>query len=152
MFDFDIIPNGVFVGSDGVIRMIKSNFSVDNAEHTQAVEKLISGDVEKVIFENSSKHAEQPSLEKQLAHTKYKLALEYTKQNKKAVALKELNEALRLDPENYIIRKQRWYIQYPDKFHPEIDYDWQKKQFKQEKEDEANDGKCGPDGCKLPRR
>lgn len=153
LFQFDAIPNGVFVSSDGVIRMIKSNFSVQKDEHVQAVEKLISGEVEKVEFEEKSQQGDKPNLEKQLAHTKFKLGMEFMKQNKNEAALKELDEALLLDTNNFVIRKQRWYIRYPEKFNPEIDHEWQKKILQAEKEEEAlNGGDCGPDGCKLPGR
>jgi hypothetical protein len=32
-------------------------------------------------------------------------------------ALNELDEALLLDPDNFLIRKQRWYLRFPEKFH-----------------------------------
>ncbi len=51
-------------------------------------------------------------------------------QPQKAVAL--LDQALLLDPKNYVIRKQRWLILYPEKFHPTIDWDWQREQMKRE--------------------
>lgn len=153
LFQFDAIPNGVFVGSDGIIRMIKSNFSVEKDEHVQAVEKLLSGEVDKVEFEEKSQSDDKPNLEKQLAQTKFKLGMELMKQNKNEEALKELDEALLLVPDNFVIRKQRWYIRNPDKFTPEIDFNWQKKELQKEKEEEAlNDGDCGPDGCKIPER
>lgn len=148
LFEFDAIPNGVFVSSDGVVRMVKPNFSVNKDEHVQAIEKLLSGEVKKVEFAENSQREGTPNLEKQLSQTKFKLGMEYTKQGKEEAALKELDEALLLDPDNFVIRKQRWYIRYPEKFNPEIDHDWQKEILKKEKEEEA-DG-CGPDGCKLP--
>jgi Tfp pilus assembly protein PilF len=63
-----------------------------------------------------------PNIE--LAQTKFKLGMEYSKQGKKEEALKELDEALLLDTDNFLIRKQCWYIRYPEKFSPVIDIDW----------------------------
>ncbi|ERJ11381.1 hypothetical protein [Haloplasma contractile] len=92
-------------------------------------------------------------LEKQLAQTKFKLGMEYSQNGKKEAALKELDEALLLDTENFLIRKQRWYIRYPEKFSPTIDTEWQQKQLEKEKSEEAQlkgDQVCGPEGCVIP--
>ena len=40
--------------------------------------------------------------------------------------------------------------QHPEKFHPTIDWDWQRTQLKQEREAEIAAGICGPDGCPVP--
>ena len=45
--------------------------------------------------------------------------------------------ALRIEPNNFIIRKQIWRIEYPEKFYPVIDYDWQKVKLAQEKAAES---------------
>jgi len=68
-------------------------------------------------------------------------------------ALQELDEAILLDGDNFLIRKQRWYIRHPEKFEGEIDVEWQQQQLKQEKEYEAtikNQENCGPNGCVIP--
>jgi hypothetical protein len=92
-------------------------------------------------------------LEKQLSQTKYNLVREYAKNSKKEEALKELNKALLLDTDNFLIRKQRCYIRYPEKFSPMIDIEWQQKQLEKEKAKEAQlkgDLVCGPEGCVIP--
>jgi hypothetical protein len=79
--------------------------------------------------------------------------MEYAKNGKKEEALKELDEALLLDSDNFLIRKQRWYIRYPEKFSPIIDIEWQQKQLEKEKAEEAlliNGLECGPEGCVIP--
>ena len=48
----------------------------------------------------------------------------------KAVA--EWRSAIELEPGNYIIRKQVWAIQNPDRFYSgDVDYSWQKEQMEQ---------------------
>jgi tetratricopeptide (TPR) repeat protein len=155
LFGFKVVPNGIFVDKNGTIRLVKQGFRVTETEHVEAVEKLIRGEVEKVELEDAYY---QPSdttttLEVQFAQTKFKLGMEYSKSGKKVEALKELDEALHLDPDNFLIRKQRWYIRSPEKFSPTIDIDWQQEQLKKEREEEAKlkEGMvCGPDGCIIP--
>lgn len=36
--------------------------------------------------------------------------------------------ALKRAPENYVIRKQIWVVEHPEKFYPVIDWDWQRRQ------------------------
>lgn len=152
-FGFKIVPNGIFIDEEGTIRLVKEGFHVDNEEHTSAIESLIKGEAETVELKDTYyNHQNKNSMEIQLSQTKFKLAQEYTKSNRKEEALKELDEALALDPENFLIRKQRWYIRHPEKFSPTIDIEWQQEQLKKEKELEAkqNMDDCGPDGCKIP--
>ncbi len=58
----------------------------------------------------------------------------------KADALEAFNRALRLEPSNYLIRKQRWVIQYPERFHPTIDWAWQREQMARELEQQKQGG------------
>lgn len=45
-------------------------------------------------------------------------------------ALAHLDNAFKLDPENLLVRKQRWALREPDRFYSEeIDLDWQKVQM-----------------------
>ncbi|WP_280771859.1 tetratricopeptide repeat protein [Salipaludibacillus daqingensis] len=129
---------------------MKQGFQVTNEDHVEAIEDLITEKVDKVMLDDiyyDPKNEDHP-LEIELSITKFKLAMELMKQNNKDQALKQLDEALRYDPDNFVIRKQRWYIRYPEKFEPTIDIDWQNQQLKKEKEVEMND--CGPEGCKIP--
>ncbi|PLR87228.1 hypothetical protein CVD23_03830 [Bacillus sp. V33-4] len=91
-------------------------------------------------------------LEVSLAQTKFKLGLAYAGAGKHDDALKQLDDALELDPDNFLIRKQRWYIRFPEKFFPVIDIEWQQKQLERERAEEQmrSDDVCGPDGCIIP--
>ncbi|WP_282155417.1 TlpA disulfide reductase family protein [Cytobacillus gottheilii] len=154
---FNMVPNGIFIDKNGTIRLIKQKFYVSDTEHLEAVEKLISGTVEKVVLEDQHHYAQGKSdnLEKQLAETKFKLGMHYTSIGKKEEALKELDEALLLDTDNFLIRKQRWYIRHPEKFSPNIDTEWQQNQLKKEKAEEAilkENQSCGLEGCSIPSR
>ncbi|PYZ95206.1 thioredoxin family protein [Salipaludibacillus keqinensis] len=149
-FGMKIIPNGIFIDENGIIRLIKQGFHVTNEEHVEALEDLITEKVDTVTLDDvyyEPIEKENP-LEIELAITKFKLAMELMNQHKRELALKELDEALRYDPDNFLIRKQRWYIRYPEKFEPTIDIEWQNEQLKKERDVERDD--CGPEGCRIP--
>lgn len=151
LFGFKIVPNGIFVDKEGTIRLLKQGFQVTNEDHVEAVRKLIKGEVESAKLEDDyfNPAASPNPLELQLAQTKFKLGMEYSKNGNKEAALQELDEALLLDTENFLIRKQRWYIRHPEKFSPTIDIEWQKQQLQEEKAREAQMN-CGPEGCEIP--
>ncbi len=151
---FKAIPNGIFIDEEGTIRLLKQGFQVTDEKHVQAVETLIRGEIEKAELEDINFSVDKPtSLQTQLSETKFKLGLEYFNQGKKEAALQELDEALLLDLDNFLIRKQRWYIRYPEKFSPMVDFEWQQEQIVKEKASEAalqNEAECGPEGCIIP--
>lgn len=153
-FGFTVVPNGIFVDEQGIIRLIKQGFQVSKPEHTEAVEVLLRGEVEQVVLDDTYYEPPNPitAIQKELAATKLRLALSYQEQDKLEEALKELDEALLLDTDNFLIRKQRWYIRYPEKFSPTIDIEWQKGQLQKERDEEAKQANlvCGPEGCVIP--
>ena len=52
---------------------------------------------------------------------------------READALSHLRRALELDPQNYVIRKQIWAVEHPERFYQgAIDWDWQREQMKRE--------------------
>ncbi len=45
-------------------------------------------------------------------------------------ALARWRQGLELDPDNYLIRKQIWAVENPERFYEgDVDYDWQQKQI-----------------------
>lgn len=61
-------------------------------------------------------------------------------QGEKKAALAIIKNALKLDPTNYLIRKQIWHLEYPEKFHPTIDWGWQREQMARERAAERGGG------------
>ncbi len=49
-------------------------------------------------------------------------------------------QALQLDPDNYVIRKQIWAVEHPEKFYPVIDWDWQRAQLRKKRQAERASG------------
>lgn len=154
-FGFKIVPNGIFVDTSGKIRLLKQGFRVNEDAHAQAVLDLLQGKLDQVELEDV--YYEPPTatalLEQQLAAAKFKLATEYVKQGRVEEALVELDAAIVLDSDNFLIRKQRWYLRHPEKFSPTIDIDWQQTQLATERAAEAalkGTAECGPEGCVIP--
>ncbi len=150
LLDFRLVPNGVLVDEEGVIQYAKyGGFNVDNPDDIAAVERFLAGE-----DPGPGKPADGPytlsQTELELVETKMRLGRLLYAQGDKTGALAEWKDALRYDPENLVIRKQIWAAKYPEKFHPTIDWEWQKIQLKTERDAEIAAGICGPDGCPIP--
>jgi hypothetical protein len=48
-------------------------------------------------------------------------------------ALAAWRAALAADPDNYVVRKQIWVVEHPERFYPTIDWTWQKAQLARER-------------------
>ena len=69
------------------------------------------------------------TLDESEADARFQLAIVLLEKGKRADAITELKRAFRLDPQNWIIRKQLWAIEHPEAFYEgDVDYGWQKEQ------------------------
>jgi hypothetical protein len=153
IYDYKLIPNGIFLDEDGIIRYRKfGGFNVENAADVAAIQRLIDGEVVQVELDAKDAPYHLGATEQALVDTRMRLGAELFACGARAEATAEWKQALYADPENLTIRKQIWMAEYPEKFHPTIDFDWQKGQLAREREEEIARGICGPDGCPLPRR
>lgn len=152
LFGFKVVPNGVLVDEQGIIRYIKhGGFSVDNTEDVAAVERFLRGEDPGPGQEANAPYtvstAEQKLIEAKLHRGRVLLS-----SGQRDEAVTEWREALRRDPQNMLIRKQIWAALHPEKFYPTIDSGWQKEQFQREQQEEIASGICGPDGCPIPEK
>ena len=66
-----------------------------------------------------------------LAH--FRMAGLLLKQGRRDEAIEHLRRAARMDPENYVVRKQLWAVEAPERFYSgPVDFDWQAEQMRRE--------------------
>ena len=151
LFGFKVVPNGVLVDEQGIIRYARfGRFSIDNAEDVAVVERFLEGSEPGKSPAGEGGYSLEP-LQREWVATKLRLGRLLDSLGRHDEAVTEWRAALHLDPQNFVIRKQIWAAQHPEKFHPTIDLQWQKGQLEQERREEVTLGVCGPDGCPLPR-
>lgn len=154
LLGYTVVPTGVFVDEKGVVRHLQAgDFSVNDEQTVARVERFLDGDHDVLAGLNVESSSRLKPLEQELVDAKVSLASELLVRGRREEALEALDRALELDPENYVIRKQRWTIRNPERFQPEIDWDWQREQLVREREAErqARETACSPDGCPIPK-
>jgi hypothetical protein len=149
-FDFKVVPNGILLDEAGTVRWAKfGGFSIDNPDDVVVVERFLAGEEPGPSPAQDVVYALGP-LEQELVATKLQLGRLLLDRGRIVEAVGAWRDALRLDPENFTIRKQIWAAEHPEKFFPTIDFDWQQEQLAAERAQEIAEGICGPDGCPIP--
>ncbi|MBA3416092.1 MAG: tetratricopeptide repeat protein [Chloroflexia bacterium] len=149
-FGFTVVPNGVLVDEGGTVRWTKhGGFSVDDPEDVAAVERFLAGEEPGAAAGTEVPYALLPT-ERELVAARVRLGQLLMELGRHDEAVAEWRSALRRDPENFLVRKQIWAAEHPEKFHPEIDFGWQQEQLREEREVEVAAGICGPDSCPVP--
>jgi len=160
-FGFKAVPNGVLIDADGVVRYATyGGFSVAHAEDRAIVEQFAAGATTSALAAGATTSARQETrppyelggTERELVATTLRLGRLLDEVGRREEAVTAWRQALRHDPENLVIRKQIWSALHPEKFHPAIDWGWQREQLARERAEEIAAGVCGPDGCPLPAR
>ena len=120
------IPNGVLIDERGVIRhMHLGGFDVCRAETKKLVENWFEQTVDAV--DAPSKTDDTPLDAEALKLFDRGLAL--YRAGKTGEATAEWRKAIEFDPKNWIIRKQLWAVENPDRFYAGgVDYGWQREQ------------------------
>jgi tetratricopeptide (TPR) repeat protein len=117
-------------------RMVKAPFNVnvkDQKTITMLEEWLLEPDYNAMLLremESSNQRVVKTNAE---AAARFQLGLVLLEGGKKEEAMAEWRKALALDPKNWIIHKQIWVVEHPDKFYDgDVDYGWQKAQLEAE--------------------
>ena len=127
LYGFRAIPNGFLIDEQGTVQYSRlSGFDIRRRETAEALERWMSGqDPQQAEVEAKGSlgagHAE--------ANAIFREGLDHYRAGRTDEALARWRQGLGLDPGNYLIRKQIWAVENPDKFYDgDVDYDWQREQ------------------------
>lgn len=139
---YKVIPNGILVDASGTVRFQKfGGFSVANAADVEAVERLLA----ESAAHGAAASGTAAALARTAPHagqrvTALERGLELLRSGDPEGALAAWREALAADPDNYVIRKQVWVVEHPERFYPTIDWAWQKEQLARERQQAGETG------------
>lgn len=126
-FGFKAIPNGILVSPEGKIDgVVASRFEVRTPETRELVTRWLATDEAPLPDDAAERDWSGEAL------SLFRQAGAAVRRGDRGEAIRLLKSAYPLEPDNYIIRKQLWAIEHPEKFYAdEIDYAWQKEQLDQ---------------------
>ena len=118
-------------------RLVKApfNINVKDQETLVILEKWLSDANYNAVLLRDMKRSNKPvSQVITEATARFPLGLVLLEAGKKQEAMAEWRKALALDPQNWIIHKQIWAVEHPDKFYKgAVDYTWQEAQLEEKK-------------------
>ena len=126
-YGFKAIPNGYLVDESGVVRYKRlGGFDVRRADTAQVVERWCTGQ----DLDDSAAQSADSTGENDRVHALFQRGQELYREGRVAEALEQWREAAALEPANWIVRKQIWAVENPDRFYDgSVDFDWQKEQI-----------------------
>lgn len=125
-FGFRAIPNGLMVSPDGKLdAIVAGGFDIRRPSTEELVRSWLEGN-EIPLFEPPA------GLWSEEALGLFREAAAAVRRDDRQEAVRLLKQAYPLEPDNYIIRKQMWAIENPERFYGgEIDKEWQRQRLEQ---------------------
>ena len=130
LYGFKAIPNGFLIDEQGHVAYKElGSFNIRDAKTAEMVRNWVSnggqeGSPETASGALGSEHSEANEL--------FREGMQLYRQGKVDDAIALWRRGVELEPDNYIIRKQIWALQNPEKFYDgKIDFDWQDEQLAQ---------------------
>jgi tetratricopeptide (TPR) repeat protein len=134
-YSLKFVPVGIMVDEEGRLARVVGGVNIDDeAFRQELIEWATIGTIPRAWIE-ADRRATPRALtpDEAEAHARFQLAVVFLGQGKREEAVAEMKRAFRLDPENWLIRKQLWAVEHPEAFYSgPVDYDWQKRQRQQE--------------------
>jgi hypothetical protein len=122
---FRVVPSGFFVDTAGLIRYRHtSDFDLADPRVRWNLERFLAG--EATVPTDPDDRVDSRALELFAEGVGY-----YTRGHPDE-AIAHWREALRLDPDNFLIRSQIWALEHPERFYPAVDREWQELQLVKE--------------------
>ena len=135
LYDLKAIPYGVMIDEAG--RLVKGPFNINiaNQKTLAILEQWLSDPDYNVKLLRDMKPLDALNVQITTeASARFQLGLVLLEVGKREEAIAEWRKALALDPKNWIIHKQIWAVEHPDKFYDgNVDYGWQEAQLEVEK-------------------
>ena len=134
-YNLKFVPVGIFVDEEGRLVRAVESVNIDKEGFQEELSSWVTTGAIPEAWMAADKQAFPAALtpEEQEADARFQLAIVLLKQGKKEEAIGELKRAFRLDPKNWLIRKQLWAVETPEAFYEgNVDYGWQKEQMVRE--------------------
>ena len=129
------VPVGIVVDEDGRLARPVGSVNIGDEEFCRQLGEWVeTGSIPRAWREMEGDRAlPTPTADEREADARFQLAVVLLERFQRDEALAELRRAVRLDPQNWLIRKQMWALESPEAFYAgEVDYGWQKQQMEKE--------------------
>jgi tetratricopeptide (TPR) repeat protein len=136
LYHFKVVPIGIVLDEEGRIVREVSPIDINDGNTRGDVERWVTQNILPASWSGAEQRSPQ-SIQKTPVETEaealFRAGMTLLKEGRRDEAIAEFRKAFRRDPGNWIIRKQVWAIEHPERFYTgPVDYEWQKKQIERE--------------------
>ena len=131
IYGFKAIPNGILVDENGVLRYMQfGGFDIRKPDTYNLVSNWVVNSTVGISDSSSVRLLADEYHGK--ANALFQQGLDMYKLGDVNGALLKWKEGVALEPDNYLIRKQIWAVEHPEKFYSSdvVDSDWQREQLR----------------------
>ena len=140
LYGFKAIPNGFLIDEQGIVRYKElGGFDIRRAETAEVVERWVGGlapdrlpgetDGSLEAEHSQAKVVALPDENHSEANAYFRRGVRLFQEGRVQEAIAEWRKGVELEPDNYLILKQIWAVENPDRFYAgSVDYDWQREQ------------------------
>ena len=125
-YGFRAIPNGLLIGADGTLRFYRfGSFDIRKPDINRLVKQfVVKGNVQQST--RATVHKSMPLS----SHDHFTRGLTKYQSGDLEAARSIWREGVALEPDNWVLRKQLWAMENPERFYKgEVDYEWQRSQI-----------------------
>ena len=132
MFGFRAVPNGLLLDEQGSLQYRKfGGFDIRKQEYAELVEEW-ARDPSAATLARQETEDSMGGSDHQEASAHFQRGVALYRQGDVKEALGEWKRSRDLEPDNWVVRKQIWAVEHPEKFYQgEIDSPWQREQVAQ---------------------
>ncbi|HKJ70025.1 MAG TPA: TlpA disulfide reductase family protein [bacterium] len=132
-FQYNYVPLIILFNEQGRRVYGPQNFSIGDSEDRELLTGWLNDEPGVLAHRQASDGGQNGEFSEAEAALRFQYANYLLRNDQKASAVKQLEKALTSDPDNWIIHKQIWAIEHPEKFYDgNVDFGWQKEQLERE--------------------
>lgn len=132
-FQFNYVPLIILFDEQGRRVYGPRNFDINDSEDKALLTSWLNDKSGILTQQTDPEDEEDKQFEEAETALRFQYASYLLRNDQKKSAVNQLEKALTSDPDNWIIHKQIWAIEHPEKFYEgNVDFGWQKKQLKRE--------------------
>ena len=130
LFNYKVVPNGVLVDEQGIVHYVKiGGFEVRQAQYAGLVKAWAAGQSTAELVPLSPDDAAR-AMRHPEALQYYDQGLALYRQGRVEEAMPFWRQVVEMEPDNFVVRKQIWAVEHPDKFYEgSIETSWQREQI-----------------------
>ncbi len=135
LYHFNFVPLILLFNSEGNLVYGPSGFDIRKQDQRKNLQEWLE---DKKVFAKTTDNTKEVLSKQKESRLRFQYGTHLLEGQRVPEALRQFRLALKQDKDNWLIRKQIWAIEHPEKFYQgDVDFQWQKQQIEREESGNA---------------